>query len=62
MAPLGIVEYLGKSRTIRCDRQAVRAVAATGQNLSFCYEAGPCGYGILRQIKGLASCDVVAHR
>ena len=31
------------------------------QNLSFCYEAGPCGYTLYRQLTGLkAECVVVA--
>ena len=34
---------------------------AEGEAISFCYEAGPCGYGIYRQITGLGqACEVVA--
>ena len=37
-------------------------LAGDGRELSFCYEAGPCGYGLQRQLEGLghASCMVVA--
>ena len=32
-----------------------------GQQLHFCYEAGPCGYGVQRQLTRLGHrCDVVA--
>ena len=32
-----------------------------GGSLSFCYEAGPCGYGLQRQLEGLGhACMVVA--
>ena len=32
-----------------------------GRELSFCYEAGPCGYGLQRQLEGLGhACMVVA--
>ena len=27
-------------------------LASTGRDLRFCYEAGPCGYGIQRQLAG----------
>jgi transposase len=36
-------------------------LAARHQRLSFCYEAGPTGYGLYRQIRGLGhACQVVA--
>ena len=36
-------------------------LAGDGRELSFCYEAGPCGYGLQRQLKGLGhACVVVA--
>ena len=36
-------------------------LSETGQELSFCYEAGPCGYGLQRQLEGLGhACVVVA--
>jgi transposase len=39
-----------------CDRLRGR-----GKKLAFCYEAGPCGYGVRRQLASLGHrCDVVA--
>jgi transposase len=39
----------------------VKRLSPTGEVLAFCYEAGPCGYGIYRQITQLGHlCDVVA--
>src|SRR6266446_5930670 len=39
----------------------VRKLAAKYQRLTFCYEAGPTGYGLHRQITGLGhECQVVA--
>jgi transposase len=39
----------------------VRRLASDGRELRFCYEAGPCGYGLQRQIEGLGhGCEVVA--
>jgi transposase len=36
-------------------------LASRGRELSFCYEAGPCGYGLQRQLEGLGhNCAVVA--
>ena len=36
-------------------------LARDGRELSFCYEAGPCGYGLQRQLEGLGhACMVVA--
>jgi len=36
-------------------------LAAKGNELRFCYEAGPCGYGIQRQLSGMGhECAVVA--
>jgi transposase len=36
-------------------------LASTGRDLRFCYEAGPCGYGIQRQLAGMGhECAVVA--
>ena len=36
-------------------------LAGDGRELSFCYEAGPCGYGLQRQLEGLGhACLVVA--
>ena len=39
----------------------VKKLSTNGETLSFCYEAGPCGYGIYRQLTKLGhACDVVA--
>jgi transposase len=39
----------------------VKQLSADGELMSFCYEAGPCGYGLYRQITALGhECDVVA--
>ena len=36
-------------------------LAKGGRRLSFCYEAGPCGYGLYRHLTGLGhDCIVVA--
>ena len=58
----GGVEYLGEisNDTIAigklCDR-----LGRLGKKLAFCYEAGPCGYGVHRQLTGIGHrCDVVA--
>ena len=42
----------------------VKKLSARYQCLHFCYEAGPCGYGLHRQLTALGhQCDVVArHR
>jgi transposase len=58
----GAVEYLGEvandpgAISKLCDR-----LGRPGRPLAFCYEAGPCGYGVYRQLKSLGHrCDVVA--
>jgi len=39
----------------------VRRLEKNGRKLAFCYEAGPCGYGLYRLIKGMGhDCEVVA--
>ncbi len=57
----GAVEYLGEISNDPvaigklCDRLERR-----GNALAFCYEAGPCGYGVHRQLTSLGHrCDVV---
>ncbi len=38
-----------------------KKLARKGQRLRFCYEAGPCGYGVWRHLRGLGhDCVVVA--
>ena len=58
----GSVEYLGEvinnpgAISKLCDR-----LGRPGRPLAFCYEAGPCGYGVHRQLTSLGHrCDVVA--
>src|ERR1700680_2785674 len=58
----GTVEYLGEianepsAISKLCDR-----LWRPGKRLSFFYEAGPCGYGVHRQLAGLGHrCEVVA--
>src|SRR5665811_480035 len=58
----GAVEYLGDISNDPvaigklCDR-----LGRSGKTLVFCYEAGPCGYGVHRQLTKLGHrCDVVA--
>ena len=42
-------------------RTLCRKLSKEGQQLHFCYEAGPCGYGVHRQLTRLGHrCDVVA--
>jgi transposase len=42
-------------------RRLVKKVASHGEKVSFCYEAGPCGYDVYRQLLDLGQrCDVVA--
>jgi transposase len=58
----GEVREYGKivNTAVAIERLA-RKLAATGSELKFCYEAGPCGYGIQRQLSGMGhECDVVA--
>jgi transposase len=39
----------------------IRDLSPNGEVVSYCYEAGPCGYGIHRQIRGCGhECSVVA--
>lgn len=42
-------------------RELVKRLANKGSVLHFCYEAGPCGYGLYRQLTELGqACEVVA--
>ena len=39
----------------------IRSLSPDGEVLSFCYEAGPCGYGVYREIVETGHrCEVVA--
>ena len=60
----GEVRQLG-SFANRADvlRKLIERLTRRGGQLSFCYEAGPCGYGLHRFICGLGhGCVVVPHR
>jgi transposase len=58
----GEVRFLGEiENTGTATAKLVRKLAAKYQRLTFCYEAGPTGYGLYRQIKSLGhECVVVA--
>ena len=58
----GEVRYLGEvANTPEALRKLVKQLRKGGGQLSFCYEAGPCGYGIHRQLTDLGwDCQVVA--
>ena len=48
------VRFLGEfDNTPAATAKLVRKLAAKYEKLTFCYEAGPTGYGLYRQIKGL---------
>ena len=58
----GEVRYLGEiANTPEALRKLVKQLRKNGARLSFCYEAGGCGYGIHRQLTELGcDCQVVA--
>jgi transposase len=58
----GEVRYMGETpNTPDAVVKLVRRLRKEGSKLSFCYEAGPCGYGLHRQLKELGQdCQVVA--
>lgn len=58
----GEVRFLGEiENTGAATAKLVRKLAAKYQRLTFCYEAGPTGYGLYRQITSLGQeCSVVA--
>jgi transposase len=58
----GEIRFLGEiENTEAAVGKLVRKLAAKYGRLTFCYEAGPTGYGLYRQIKGLGhACMVVA--
>ena len=58
----GEVRYLGEiENTEAATRKLVKKLAAQHRRLTFCYEAGPTGYGLYRLIKTLGhECMVVA--
>jgi transposase len=58
----GEVRFVGEiENTEAATAKLVRKLAAKYQRLTFCYEAGPTGYGLYRQITSLGQeCSVVA--
>ena len=56
------VRFIGKiANTPEAVAKLVKQLKPGGGRLSFCYEAGPCGYGIYRQLLALGQdCRVVA--
>jgi transposase len=58
----GEVRYFGEiGNTPEAIQKLVSQLRKGGAQLSFCYEAGPCGYGIHRQLSELGwDCQVVA--
>ena len=58
----GEVRFWGTiANRVEAVRKLVARLAAKHPALSFCYEAGPCGYGLYRQILSLGHpCTVVA--
>src|SRR4030088_2990478 len=58
----GEVRFFGEiENTPAATAKLVRKLAAKYERLTFCYEAGPTGYGLHRQIKNLGfECVVVA--
>lgn len=58
----GVPRYYGEiMNTPEAIAKLVKKVAGKKDRTAFCYEAGPCGYGVYRQIKGMGyRCDVVA--
>src|SRR5664279_2940570 len=58
----GVPRYYGEiANTTEAIMKLVKKVVSKGVRAAFCYEAGPCGYGIYRQITDMGyRCDVVA--
>jgi len=58
----GKTRYYGEiANTPEAIRKLVKKLCPDGEVLSFCYEAGPCGYEVYRQISQLGHhCSVVA--
>lgn len=58
----GEPEYYGEiTNREEAVRKLVKKLSADGEVVNFCYEAGPCGYGLYRQLIGLGhDCEVVA--
>jgi transposase len=53
--------YGGIANNVEAIRKLVKKVTSNGESASFCYEAGPCGYDVYRQLIDLGQkCEVVA--
>ena len=56
----GPLYYGDIANTPEAVAKAIKKIAGQ-ENVAFCYEAGPCGYGLYRQITAMGyQCDVVA--
>lgn len=55
-------EYRGEiENSSKAVRKLVKQLSPDGEVLNFCYEAGPCGYGLYRELTSLGHrCEVVA--
>ncbi|HSP00030.1 MAG TPA: transposase, partial [Thioalkalivibrio sp.] len=58
----GEPQYRGEvGHTPTAVEKLVKQLSPHGEVLSFCYEAGPCGYGLYRSLTALGHrCEVVA--
>ena len=58
----GKPEYQGEIENRKTAvRKLLKRLSPNGEVLNFCYEAGPCGYGLYRELKTLGhECEVVA--
>ena len=58
----GEVRFVGEiAHTPEAIVRLVRQLKKGGARVSWCYEAGPCGYGLYRQLRaGGEACQVVA--
>ena len=56
------MEHWGEIRNERKSlMRLVKKLSPNGEVLSFCYEAGPCGYGLYRELSDTGHhCEVVA--
>ena len=59
--PQGPILYGTIPSTGAASSKLAARLAGPGPSLRFCYEAGPCGYGVYRQLRALGyACTVVA--
>lgn len=54
------VEYGQIASTPEALRKLADKLGAGGHRLRFCYEAGPCGYGVYRQLRAMGHACIVA--